>query len=120
MVLVPMSLPGMPYVTLPISFPNENFHSSFSRGCLIRCLYSSNSPVSVSRTEPAKSHRKVSGYVRDAACLGIGQVFEMSTAEYSFSYLDRLVRRKFGGSLSSIRCGPLDASGCLTWGVSDA
>ena len=116
MVLVPMFLPGIPCASLPISFPNENFHLSFNRGCLIRCLYSSNSPVSVSRTDPAKSHRKVSGYLRRDVWRAVGQFPDISTAANSASCLERLVRRKFGGvfSSSSMTFGPLDGLGCVT------
>ena len=74
---------------------NEYFYSSLSLGCFNKCRHSNNSSVSVSKTDPAKSHRNVSEYLCAAACFAIGQLFEMSTAEYSFLYLDRRVRKKW-------------------------
>ena len=41
----------MLWASLATSLPNENFHSSLSFGCLMRCLHPINSPVSVSRME---------------------------------------------------------------------
>ena len=66
-VFVPEFLPGMPCANLPISFPNEYPQSFLNLGCFIRWRYSSNSPVSVSSTDPAKSHKNVMGYLRPAA-----------------------------------------------------
>merc|ERR1711966_320875 len=106
MVFVPVLRPDMPCASRPTSFPNECPQSSLYFGCLIRWRYSSNSPVSVSSTDPAKSHMKMRGYRRPAACRGLGQLPEISTAASSAARLELLVILKFGVS-SSMTCGPL-------------
>ena len=51
-----------------ISFPNDLVHTSLYLGCFIRWQYSSRSPVSLSRTAYARSHRNWRGYFIDALC----------------------------------------------------
>ena len=80
-VSVPSLLPGIPCARRPISFPKEKPQSFLYFGRCIKCLYSSNSPVSSSMTAAAKSARNYKGKVRDAACLADGQLSDTSTAE---------------------------------------
>ena len=113
-VSVPVFLPGMPWASRPTSFPNEYPQSVLNFGCLIKCRYSSNSPVSVSITDPAKSHIKERGYRLLAACCGLGQLPEISTAASRAARLELLVTLKFGAS-SSMTWGP-SGGGCVMFG----
>ena len=114
MVFVPVLRPGIPCSSLPISSPKEYLQSSLNFGCFIRCQYSSNSPVSVSSTDPTKSHMKVRGYRLPAACCGLGQLPETSTAANSAARLELLVILKFEAS-SSMMWGP-SGGGCVIFG----
>lgn len=119
MVLVPSFLPGIPCARRPTSFPNEYPQSSLNFVCLIRCLYSNSFPISVSKTDPAKSNKKVSEYARLDACPAVGQLSEIATAANNFSRLDFCVLRKLGGELFLMRGGLLVISGWRTWEFGD-
>ena len=111
--LVPLFLPGIPCARRPISLPNEYPHSSLYCGRLIKCLYSSNSPVSASSTDPAKSVRNSSLKLLLAAWRGVGQLHDISVALSNCCRLpDDLLTVLAMGSSSSIRVGPP-----LTWYV---
>ena len=81
-VFVPSTLPGIPWASRPISLPNEYPQSSLYFGRFIRCLYSSSSPVSASRTEPAKSVRNSSGYCLRDACRLVGALPDAQYWDY--------------------------------------
>ena len=71
-------------------------------GRMMTCLYSKTSPVSPSRTDPAKLVRNSSEYRRLAAFLAIGELPEILTALSSFRLLDDLVTQ-MGALPSSIK-----------------
>ena len=104
-VFVPLFRPGIPCANLPISFPNEYSHSSFYFGRLMRCRYSRSSPVSPSRTKPAKSVRNFIGNRRREDWTAVGQLPKILTAAHNVLLLVALLLL-YGCSLSLIRVGP--------------
>ena len=77
-VSVPSTTPGNPCANLPISFPNALPHISWYSGCLIRCLYSSRSPIVPSRTDPTISHRSFNVNLLPAVFCGVSGVVDIS------------------------------------------
>ena len=70
-VVLPSTLPGMPWAKGPIFLPNYLPHSSRYHRIMRRWRYSSLSPVSPSYTAPTITHDNFVGNFRDANCLGV-------------------------------------------------
>ena len=64
-VSVPSTWPGIPWSSLPISFPYELTQTSLYLGLCIKCQYSSNLPVCPSIIAPANSHNNFIENLRD-------------------------------------------------------
>lgn len=69
--VLPSTLPGMPWAKRPISLPTYLTHSSRYSGIMRRSRYASLSPVSPSNTAPATSHNNFIGNFKGANCLGM-------------------------------------------------
>ena len=80
-VLVPIFLPDVPWASLPISLSKEYVSPCLLCFCLLmRCRYSSSSPVYSSSTAAAKSTKNCKGYWRLATLLVAGQLLFSSAA----------------------------------------
>ena len=91
--LAPSTRSGIPCASLCKSFPNDLPQTCLYWGLIIRNLYSNNSPVLLSNTALAYSHKNCKGRFQDAACLGAHLVAlsDISTVDSSKSWASVLV-----------------------------